>query len=308
MIEIGKIQKLIIARQVPFGAYLAEKPDADAGRTVSAGHAGGVTRGRKDGRVDNTEITEVLLPGSQLPEGAKTGDMLEVFIYRDSEDRPVATVRRPALTVGEAGRLKVLSVTKIGAFLDWGLEKDLLLPYHEQRGDSLRPGDEVLCAVYEDKSGRLCATMNVYHYLRNDAPYKAGDTVTGTVYETSGNFGTFVAVDDIYSALIPKQELVRPLKPGETVTARVSRVREDGRLNLSLRDKAYIQMDKDAEKLLTMMRENGGQLLLHDRSDPELIRRSVNMSKNEFKRAAGRLLKQGKIRILEDRIVLEEEM
>ena len=194
MLKIGEKQILRIDKQVPFGFYLT-------------------------GDVPNERV---LLPRSQVPEGAAIGDELEVFLYKDSEDRLIATRKEPKLTLHQVGYLTVIQVSRIGAFLDWGLEKDLLLPYHEQRGDSLRPGDEVLCAVYEDKSGRLCATMNVYHYLRNDAPYKAGDTVTGTVYETSGNFGTFVAVDDIYSALIPKQELVRPLKPGETVTVNLA--------------------------------------------------------------------------------------
>ena len=301
MIEIGKIQKLVISREVPFGVYLTEdgKTAERAGMTKTAKEKGG--------RIDTSDIEEVLLPGAQVPEGAAAGDSIEVFVYRDSKDRPVATVNRPALSLGEVGRLKVVSVTGIGAFLDWGLERDLFLPYHEQRGKKPAPGDEVLVAVYLDKSRRLCATMNVYHYLKTDSPYLAGASVTGTVYETSGNFGTFVAVDDIYSAMIPKQELMKPLVPGESVTARVTKVREDGKLTLSLREKAYLQMDKDAEALAVEMVKRGGRLACTDKADPELIRSELAMSKNEFKRAVGRLLKQERIRILEDCIVLEKE-
>ena len=312
MIEIGKIQTLKIAREMPFGVYLSDP--ADDGTKAPAAAADQKPRGAKRGaaaeekrRIDTSPVYEVLLPGSQVPEDKKVGDEIEVFVYRDSQDRPVATVNRPLLTLHEVGRLKVLSVTRIGAFLDWGLEKDLLLPYHEQRGGALQPGDEVLCAVYLDKSGRLCATMNVYHYLQNRSPYLPGQTVTGTAYETSGNFGVFVAVDDRYSALIPKQELVAPVRPGEKVTARVAKVREDGRLTLSLREKAYLQMDKDAERLVEIMEANGGKLAFTDKTSPDRIREEVGMSKNEFKRAVGRLLKEGKIDILEDSIVLTEE-
>ena len=332
MIEIGKIQTLKIAREVPFGVYLCDPADDGTGASRAEEHAGtvrtedrtGTAKAAREGtaaahakdrkasssdkrRIDTAPVTEVLLPGSQVPEDKHVGDEIEVFVYRDSKDRPVATVNRPLLTLHEVGRLKVLSVTRIGAFLDWGLEKDLLLPYHEQRGDALQPGDEVLCAVYLDKSGRLCATMNVYHYLKDRSPYLPGQTVTGTAYETSGNFGVFVSVDDIYSALIPKQELVAPVKPGEKVTARVTKVREDGRLTLSLREKAYLQMDKDAQRLTEIMEENGGMLPFTDKASPERIRGEVGMSKNEFKRAVGRLLKEEKIEILEDSIVLTKE-
>ncbi|MBO5999709.1 MAG: RNA-binding protein, partial [Lachnospiraceae bacterium] len=139
------------------------------------------------------------------------------------------------------------------------------------------------------------------------SPYLPGQTVTGTAYETSGNFGVFVAVDDRYSALIPKQELVAPVRPGEKVTSRVAKDRDDGRLTLSLREKAYLQMDKDAERLVEIMEANGGKLAFTDKASPNLIREEVGMSKNEFKRAVGRLLKEGKVDILEDSIVLREE-
>ena len=145
--------------------------------------------------------------------------------------------------------------------------------------------------------------MNVYKYLLDKSPYSKDDKVIGTVYELSDNFGAFVAVDDIYSGLIPKKELYGNIQIGNSVNARVMSVREDGRLNLSLREKAYLQMDSDAEKLMKMLEEGGGRLPFNDKAAPELIREKTDMSKNEFKRAVGRLLKEGKIEIKPDSIV-----
>ena len=192
-------------------------------------------------------------------------------------------------------------VGKIGAFLDWGLEKDLLLPFRQQRG-KVEQGDRVLVSLYIDKSDRLCATMNVYDSLRTDSPYGREDRVRGRVYEISDNFGAFVAVDNLYSALIPKKELYGEVEPGKDVEARVVQVREDGKLTLSIRDKAYLQMDKDADMLLELMERRDGRLSFNDKASPELIRRETGMSKNEFKRAVGRLLKERKIQITGDAI------
>ena len=276
-IRNGETQTLIIEKQVPFGVYLAEE--------------GGEER--------------VLLPKLQVPAGAAVGDKVEVFLYRDSEDRMIATCRRPKLQLGQVGWLDVVQVARIGAFLDWGLDKDLLLPFREQPRTRVREGQEVLVAVYLDKSGRLCATMNVYPYLRTDSPYTAGDQVTGTVYETSRNFGAFVAVDSIYSALIPKKELVRDIRIGETVSARVTAVKADGKLDLSIREKGYLQMDTDMARILARLQAEGGTLTLSDKSSPEEIREQMGMSKNEFKRAIGHLYKEGKIVIEKDRITMK---
>ena len=277
MLKVGETQTLIIEKQVPFGVYLAEE--------------GGEER--------------VLLPKLQVPAGAAVGDKVEVFLYRDSEDRMIATCRQPKLQLGQVGWLDVVQVARIGAFLDWGLDKDLLLPFREQPRTRVREGQEVLVAVYLDKSGRLCATMNVYPYLRTDSPYTAGDQVTGTVYETSRNFGAFVAVDSIYSALIPKKELVRDIRIGETVSARVTAVKADGKLDLSIREKGYLQMDTDMARILARLQAEDGTLTLSDKSSPEEIREQMGMSKNEFKRAIGHLYKEGKIVIEKDRITMK---
>jgi predicted RNA-binding protein (virulence factor B family) len=275
MIKLGEKQELEIIKKVDFGVYLAEKSGSDE---------------------------KVLLPGKQVPEGCDIGSRLEVFIYKDSDDRLIATTKTPKIMLGDVRMLKVKETSKIGAFMDWGLEKDVLLPFKEQTR-KVKAGEEVLCAMYIDKSSRLCVTMNVYNYLLDKSPYFKDDKVIGTIYELSDNFGAFVAVDDIYSGLIPKKELYGNIEIGSTVNARVVSVREDGKLNLSIREKAYLQMDTDAEKLLDMLEKGGGKIPFNDKAAPALIREKTGMSKNEFKRAVGRLLKEGKIEIKPDSIV-----
>lgn len=279
MIKLGEKQTLLVVKKVDFGVYLSDDRQSDE---------------------------KVLLPAKQVPEGAEIGTEIEVFIYRDSDDRLIATTKEPKIMLGDVRILKVRDVGKIGAFMDWGLEKDVLLPFKQQTR-KVRPGEEILCALYIDKSDRLCVTMNVYKYLKDRSPYGKDDKVMGTVYEMSDNFGAFVAVDDIYSGLIPKKELYGNIRIGDSVTARVVSVKEDGRLNLSLREKAYLQMDTDAEKILRLMDENGGKLAFNDKASPEVIRDNTGMSKNEFKRAVGRLLKEGKITINPDSIVRVKE-
>ena len=276
MIELGTKQKLLVVKKVEFGVYLAEDKNADA----------------KD---------RVLLPGRQVPEGTKEGDELTVFLYKDSSDRPIATTKEPLIMLGETAVLKVKQVTKIGAFLDWGLEKDLLLPYHEQTL-RVREGEDCLVALYLDKSSRLCATMKVYPYLLKKSPYQVGDQVRGRVYQISDNFGVFVAVDDKFSALIPAREAAGKYRPGTVLDLRVSEVKEDGKLNVSDRQKAYIQINEDAENVLQIIEEFAGVLPFDDKASPEVIKREFGLSKNAFKRAVGHLLKEGKVEIRDRRI------
>ena len=204
--------------------------------------------------------------------------------------------------MGEVAELAVVQTGKLGAFLDWGLEKDLFLPFREQTRQ-VREGDRFPVALYVDKSGRLCATMKLYPYLRTDSPYHKDDRVSGFLYEVSKQFGGFVAVDGIYSALIPAREVCGVLKAGTRVEARVTRVHEDGKLDLSLREKAWMQIPADAQKVTEALSACGGELPFTDKASPELIREKMGMSKNEFKRAVGHLLKEGKVRITESSIV-----
>ena len=243
----------------------------------------------------------VLLPNKQVPEGTGLHDTVNVFIYKDSQDRRIATCQKSLLEMGQIALLRVVSVSKIGAFLDWGLEKDLFLPFKEQTV-RVREGDECLVTLYVDKSERLCATMKLYHSLHTDSPYKEGDTVRGRVYEISDNFGVFLAVDHLYSALIPKKEAQGKYRPGDEVTVRVVKVREDGKLTVSPHQKAYLQMDVDCDNIMQVLDEFAGVLPFDDHVSPEVIKREFGISKAAFKRAVGRLLKEEKITIRDGRI------
>ncbi len=270
MIKLGETLELEVLKSTDFGVYLCEPgmPEGD----------------------------RVLLPKAQVPKNIKNKDLIKVFIYKDSEDRLIATTLQPKLTFGETALLNVKEVTTIGAFLDWGLAKDLLLPFKEQT-QRVHTGDDVIVALYVDKSGRLCATMKVYDYLKTNSPYKKDDKVIGVVYEIIDSFGAFVAVDNCYCALIPTKELHRNIKVGDSVEARVTSVKEDGKLDLSLREKTHIQMDSDALLVLQKLQAANGSLPFHDKTDAQVIKEEFNLSKNAFKRAIGRLMKEGKITI-----------
>lgn len=278
MIELGKVQMLRVNRVKEFGVYLCDEEQKES----------------------------VLLPKKQVPEGAKEGDLIEVFVYKDSMDRLISTVRRPKIVIGELAVLTVKEKTKIGAFLDWGLEKDLLLPFKEQTAP-LRAGDHCLVALYPDKSSRLCATMKVYERLHNDSPYQKGDQVTGTIYRVNPDMGAFVAVDNRYYGLVPKKEIYDNYRVGDEISARVTEVRADGKLNLAIREKAYLQMDNDSETILRLLQEFDGVLPFGEKADPEKIKGVLHMSKNAFKRALGHLLKEGRIVTGDDTIRLIEK-
>ena len=266
--KLGEYQELYYKKKVDFGVYLAETMTDDA---------------------------QVLLPMKQVPENARMGEKIRVFLYKDSRDRLIATTNDPKLTLGGYAPLVVREVGKIGAFLDWGLEKDLFLPYKEMVG-RVEQGDEVLVTLYIDKSSRLCASMRgLYELLDKDSPYHKGDTVTGRVYEFSDNFGTFVAVDDRYSARIANSEDHSFLRVGDVIEAKVLGVKPDGKLDLTMREKAYIQMDADAVKLMELIDSYAGVLPFTEKASPEVIKRETGLSKAAFKRAVGRLYKERKI-------------
>lgn len=275
MIKLGEKQVLEVVKKVEFGVYLAASPEEKENR--------------------------ILLPAKQVPDGCSVGDTIEVFVYRDSSDRMIATTKEPKLVMGQVAELTVAQIGKIGAFLDWGLEKDLFLPFKQQKR-RVKQGEKVLVSLYIDKSNRLCATTNVYENLRSDSPYKKDDKVVGRVYEISDNFGAFVAVDKQYSALIPKKELYGNVELGEDVEARVIGVLPDGRLTLSVRERGLMQIEKGAQELLALLDSYSGVLPFTEKADPEVIRRETGMSKNEFKRAVGHLLKSGDI-VMKDKVI-----
>ena len=284
--ELCEFQKLKITRFTKNGAYLSCGKDE-----------------------------EVLLPGKEVPEGAKQGDELEVFLYLDSLDRPTATVKKPLITKETPAVLEVTQITPIGIFLDWGLDKDLLLPFKEQTepvsyspGGEIREhigmGDKLPVYLYIDKTGRPAASMRIYNRLEAGGNYIKDSAVEGTVIQINPDMGVFVAVDDKYFGMVPIREIHDTITLGDKLYGRVTLVRDDGKYMISPGHKAHIQMDTDAQLILDALEVMGGRLPLGDKSDPEEIKKRLHMSKAAFKRAAGALYKQKKITIGAEEIKL----
>ena len=270
--KLGELQKLKIEKKVEFGVYLTDGQE------------------------------RVLLPKKQVPEGASNGDEVNVFVYKDSKDRLIATTTMPKLTLGQFGVLSVSQLNKVGAFLDWGLEKDLFLPFKEMTRQPSE-GDEILVRVYIDKSERLCASMKgIYELLSKKPPYQVGDEVEARIYEFGHDFGTFVALEDKYSAMIPRHEDVSKYRIGDVIMVRITGIKEDGKCDVTIRDKAYVQMEDDAEALLDLIDSYAGVLPFSEKASPEVIKRETGLSKAAFKRAVGRLYKERKITLTDGKI------
>lgn len=275
MFKLGERQTLKCVSKAEFGIYLGEN-----------------------------DREKVLLPKKQVPEGMEIGDEIDVFIYRDSLDRLISTTSQPYINLGGMAVLEVKSVSKIGAFLDWGLEKDLFLPFKEQTC-MVSQGKSYLVYLYIDKSNRLAATMKVHKYLKPANKYQKDDMVSGIVYEINREIGAFVAVENEFYGLIPRKEMQKQITVGDVISARVTEVREDGKLNLSPNKKAYMQMDEDADNILKVIEEYDGVLPYGEKVSPEIIARDFGLSKNAFKRGIGRLYKSGKIDIEENCIKIK---
>lgn len=268
MIELGKTQKLKIKRRSQFGLYLTD--------------------------LDEDSLEEVLLPNRFALDTMEMDSEIEVFVFRDSEDRLTATTQKPMLEVGQIGFLKVAQKTNFGAFLEWGLDKDLFLPIKEQK-ERAEKDKKYLVGLYVDKTNRLCATTYITDILSNQSPYKENDTVTGIIYSVNSEIGVFVAVDRKYLGLIPKKEAQGDYRVGEILELRVTKVKGDGKLDLSPKQKAYKQLRTDAQIIIDALIENNGFLPLNDKSSPEEVKETLKLSKNSFKRAVGNLLKEKKI-------------
>ena len=299
--ELGKWNILRIDRIKDVGAYLTD------GRGL-------IRSWKKLDEEGEPEAMDVLLPTRQIPEGCEIGDNVRVFIYRDSEDRPIATTHEPLIEVGEIKRLKVKSVGDIGAFLDWGLSRDLFLPFKEQTV-KVQQEKSYLVKLYVDKTGRLAASMKISDALTKSGKktdVKKGDHVSGVVYNVKKDFGAFVAInvgeedEPVYgnSGLIHSSEIFENLYVGDVVNCRVVKVREDGKMDLAMRDEIPQQMEKDAAMVLDIIESYGGKLPFNDKADAALIKKEFGISKNAFKRAVGRLLKAGRIEITDSSIEL----
>lgn len=266
--HLGRMASLRVVRFGPPGAFLALGDDAGP---------------------DASDV--VLLLGAEIPEGTREGDMLTVFVHRDSEGRPLATLRTPKLTLGEVAFLRVTARTPIGAFVDWGLEKELLVPFAEETSE-LRPGDRHPIGLYVDNSGRLAGTMRVREMLgRAPRTYRIDERLEGEAWRNDPAIGLFVILEKRSVGLVPASE-PHGLSRGEAATFRVSHRHPDGRIELSLRGLAHEEIAGDAERVLAAIRRPGAPRL-GDKSSPETIRDAVGLSKKAFKRAVGRLLKDG---------------
>jgi predicted RNA-binding protein (virulence factor B family) len=249
--------------------------------------------------VGDTEDDVVLLIGSEIPTGAKEGDEVDVFLHLDSEGRPIATTRIAKLELGQVAFLEVTQLTEFGAFVDWGLAKELLVPFAEQTAD-MNVGDAYAIGLYVDPSGRLAGTMKISEMLAGPAggekvEWKLDEWVTGEAWRNEPEIGLFVIVENAFVGLVPASE-PHMLKRGEAARFRVSNVLPDGKIELSLRGHAHEELAGDAERVLRILSSEGAPAI-GDKSSPEQIREAFGLSKKAFKRALGRLLKDRAIDI-----------
>lgn len=275
MSQIGKYNKLKIKKEVDFGMYL-----------------------------DGGEDGEILLPRKYVPQGAKPGDEIEVFLYLDSEDRIIATTMRPYATVGEFAYLRVSAVNGIGAFLDWGLPKELLVPFRGQRV-KMKPDKRYIVYIYHDmESGRIAASAKIEKYLGNIKPeYKFNAQVKILVYQKT-DIGYKVIVDNLHRGMIYENELYSPVQIGEQFDGYVKRVRPDGKIDITVREQGYGSVGALSEQILAELRRNRGELAVTDASSPEQIAAIFGCSKKSYKKAIGALYKEHKIEITPDKIKL----
>lgn len=277
---LGRIVTLPILRFGPPGAFLAI-PAQNPGRASGA-------------RDPRPNAPVILLPGGEIPEGAREGDELSVLVYLDSEDRPVATLRPPRITLGEVAFLEVTDITRIGAFVDWGPPKELLVPYAEQTRD-LRVGERHPIGLFVDDTGRLAGTMRVSEMLRSKGDFDQDEWVVGEAWRSEPELGVFFILERRFVGLLPASE-PHALSRGQEARVRIANVLPDGKVELSLRGHAHEEVESDAQKILDVLARPGAPKV-GDRTSPEQIRALFGLSKKAFKRAAGRLLKQGAVTV-----------
>ena len=273
MLQVGNYNKLKIARITPSGAVFK----ADAG--------------------------DVLLPLRLVPKGAEAGTLLDVFVYVDSEERLTATTKRPRAVVGEFALLKVIESTTVGAFLDWGLEKDLLLPFGEQL-EPVRRGNQVLVRIYLHTSGRIAASAKLDKFIVPvDNTLAEGDEISLLVYAHT-DLGMKVIINDRFGGLIFHAELVVKPTCGERLRGYVKKIRDDGKVDVTLRQGGAQEAEKDRKIILGALAANNGFLPLTDKSSPDAIASLLHLSKKSFKKALGGLYKEGAVTMLPDGIRL----
>lgn len=277
MLNIGSFNELIITREVAFGLYL------------KAGEA------------------EVLLPGKYVPDGARVGDILRVFVYTDSEDRPVATTLAPKAVVGQFACLRVKDVTDFGAFLDWGLEKDLLVPKSQQQ-IKMKVGQKYVVKVCLDAdTHRVYATGKIAENCEQAPSTLAAGQKVFLLIHSASKIGFSAIVEQRYSGMLYRDDVYERLQVGDRREGYVTRVREDGKIDLSLKKTGPASIGGSSEIILSALRRAGGFIDCHDKSSPARIKQTFSMSKKEFKRATGSLYKRGRIEILDTGIRLKAQ-
>jgi predicted RNA-binding protein (virulence factor B family) len=277
MVAIGNYNELEVAKFVDFGLYL------------------------------DSEDGEILLPIKYVPEGVQLGDKLNVFVYRDSEDRMIATTLRPKATVGQFAALPVKDASRIGAFLDWGLEKDLFVPFHNQR-EPLQAGKTAVVYIYLDESSdRLVGSTKINKYLKPaDEEISEGQQVDLLVTGAT-ELGYNVIIDQKYGGILYHNEVFRNLEPGTETKGFIRKIREDGKIDVSLQQTGFAEVKDASTEVLEKLKAADGVLPLSDSSDPQDIYAALGMSKKTFKKAIGTLYRQGIITISPNEIRLLKE-
>jgi hypothetical protein len=274
-LEIGRFNELKIKKETTIGVYL----DSDSG--------------------------DILLPRKYVPPGASAGDNIRVFVYRDSEDRLVATTLTPAAAVGEFAYLKVVAISRVGAFLDWGIQKDLLVPYNEQSG-KMEAGRKYIVRIFlDDRTQRIAATAKIGKFIeKENIDLREGDNVTILVYKFT-DLGIKVIIDNRYFGLLYKNEVFEELNVGDKAEGYVKRIRPDGKIDVALGKTGSAGIEEAKAVIVKALKEHRGFLPLGDHSAPEQIREMLRMSKKTFKKAVGGLYKNELIEIKEDGIKLK---
>lgn len=277
MIQIGRYNKLRVVKKVDFGMYL-----------------------------DGNDAGEILLPKRFVPAGLEENDEVEVFLYHDSDDRIIATTQKPYAQVGDIALLKVVGTTKQGAFLDWGLMKDVFLPLSQQT-TRIYEGDSYLVKLYiDERTGRIAATQRIERYLSNDElTVKEKDAVDMLIYQRT-DIGYKVIINNLHTGVLHYNEVFRELEIGDKEKGFVKTIREDNKIDVALGEAGYKKVESETDKILRLLAENKGYLPYHDKSDPEEIYEFFGISKKVFKMATGALYKQRKIEFTQSGIKLAE--
>ncbi|NOZ35193.1 MAG: GntR family transcriptional regulator [Chlorobi bacterium] len=275
MIKLGDYNTLRVVKEVDFGIYL-----------------------------DGDEDGEILMPTKYVPEGTKPEDEIEAFIYSDSEDRLIATTETPLAKVNEFACLKVKAVNKFGAFLDWGILKDLLVPFREQKSDMIEGQYHIVYIYVDEKTRRLAASAKINKFLSSEIPpYQVNDEVD-ILIQSKTDIGYKAIIDNKFSGLLYENEVFKDLRKGDKISAFIKKIRDDEKIDLTLQKAGYEQIDGISEKIIQLLKENKGFIAANDKSSPEMIKALFNISKKSFKKAIGSLYKKHLIEFKNDGIKL----